>query len=265
MTLSRTDVLAIAERSPAAASVRDRDGWVGLFTPNGRVEDPVGSQPHRGQVEIGYFFDTFIGPRDVAFHPDIDIVSGSTVIRDGILEAALGSMSLRVPIYIRYDMEEDDHELKILALSAFWELPAMVGQFLRGGLGGVAPGVQLSKLLLTNQGVTGAMGFLGGFRGTGPAGKRQFREFLADARAGDEVAVRRRLGKGARMTTGDEAPMSTAELLSRLSGAQAHKMIASGYHLIVGIDQGGHRDVLIAEVAAKPFAINRIRYFSEGR
>ena len=42
-------------------------------------------------------------------------------------------------------------------------------------------------------------------------------------------------------------------------------MIASGYRLIVGMDQGGHRDVLIAEVAAKPFAINRIRYFSEGR
>ena len=77
----------------------------------------------------------------------------------------------------------------------------MVGQFLRGGARRRAPGVQLSKLLLTNQGVTGAMGFLGGFRGTGPAGKRQFREFLADARAGDEVAVRRWLGKGARMTT----------------------------------------------------------------
>jgi hypothetical protein len=265
MALSRTDVLATVERSPAAAGARDRDGWVGLFTPDGRVEHPVGSQPHLGRVEIGYFFDTFIGPRDVAFHPDIDIVSGSTVIRDGILEAVLGSMSLRVPIYIRYDMKEDDHELKIVALSAFWELPAMVGRFLRGGLGGVAPGVQLSKLLLTNQGVTGALGFLGGFRGTGPAGKRQFRDFLADARAGDEVAVRRRLGKGARMTTGDEAPMSTAELLSRLSGTQAHKMIASGYHLIVGIDQGGHRDVLIAEVAAKPIAINRIRYFSESR
>lgn len=155
MAFTRADMLATAERSPAAAGARDRGARVGLFTPDGRVEDPVGSQPHRGRVAIGQFYDTFIGPRDVAYHPDADIVCGSRVIRDGVLEAALGSMVLRVPIYIRYDLQDDGGELKIAALSAFWELPAMVGQFLRGGIGALPAGLQLTKLLMTNQGPAG--------------------------------------------------------------------------------------------------------------
>jgi hypothetical protein len=36
-------LLAAVERSPQAAAAHDRTGWVGLFTVDGRVEDPVGS------------------------------------------------------------------------------------------------------------------------------------------------------------------------------------------------------------------------------
>ena len=263
MAFTRSDVLATAERSPAAAGAHDKDGWVGLFTSDGRVEDPVGSQPHRGRGAIALFYDTFIGPRHIRYRADADIVTGSTVVRDGELEIAMGPITLRVPVYIRYDLREDNGDLKIAALSAFWELPAMVGQFLRGGISGLPAGLQLSKGLLVNQGLIGVLGYIGGLRGTGPQGKRRFREFLDDARAGNEVAVRRWLGKGARVTSGDDLPLSTAELLSRIATARPRKMIAAGYSVVVGMDRDGHRDVLIAEVAAKPFAIRRIRYFTE--
>jgi len=263
MAFTRSDVLATAERSPAAAGARDKNEWVGLFTADGRVEDPVGSQPHRGFGAIGRFFDTFIGPRNITYRPDADIVAGSTVLRDGELDIGMGPVQLHVPVYIRYDVQEGSGGLKIAALSAFWELPAMVGQFMRAGVGGLPAGLQLSRALLANQGVVGVMGYLGGLRGTGPQGKRRIREFLEDARAGDEVAVRRWLGKGARVTTGDELPLATAELLERLSTAQPRKMIASGYSVVVGLDRDGRRDALIAEVDAKPFAIRRIRYFTE--
>lgn len=265
MTFSRADVLAAVERSPAAVGVHDRDAWIGAFTYDGRIEDPVGSQPHRGRSAITRFYDTFIGPRDITFHRDVDIVVGSTVIRDLELEVGMATgLRMRIPAYLRYDVAEHRGELKIAALCAFWELPAMVGQFLRSGVQSVPAGLQLSKGLLTNQGLIGTLGFLSGFRGTGTQGKRRFGEFLTDARAGDEVAVRRRLGKGARITTGDDTQLPAAELLSRLSGARTRKLIGSGYSLIVGVDREGRRDVLTAEVAAKPFAINRIRYFSEG-
>jgi hypothetical protein len=264
MAFTRSDVLATAERSPVAAGARDRDGWVGLFTADGRVEDPVGSQPHRGVAAIGRFFDTFIAPRDITYRPDADVVTGSTVVRDGELDITMGSIGLCVPVYIRYDLQEGGGGLKIAALSAFWELPAMVGQFLRGGVGGLPAGLALSRSLLVNQGFVGVLGYLGGLRGTGTQGKRRFQQFLADARAGDEVAVRRWLGKGALVTSGDDLPLSTAELLSRIATARPRKVIASGYSVVVGLDREGQRDVLIAEVAAKPFAISRIRYFTEG-
>jgi hypothetical protein len=263
MAISPADVLAAVERSPAAVAVHDRDAWVAAFTFDGLVEDPVGSQPHRGTTAITRFYDTFIGPRNIVFHRDIDIVVGSTVIRDLDLEVQMSAgLTMRIPAYLRYHLEDDGGELKIAELSAFWELPAMVGQFLRSGLRSVPAGVQLSTGLLTNQGLVGALGFLGGFRGTGAHGKRQFGDFLAAARAGDEVGVRRWLGGGTRIAAGEHTPMSGAELLSRLTGARTRKVIGCGYSLVCGVDTAKGRDVIIADVAAKPFAIRRIRYYA---
>ena len=120
-------LLAAVERSPQAAAAHDRTGWVGLFTVDGRVEDPVGSRPHAGPVEIGRFYDTFIGPRDIAFHRDLDIVRGSSVIRDLDLEVAMGSaVTMTIPAFLRYDLREVDGEWKVVTLRAYWELPAMV-------------------------------------------------------------------------------------------------------------------------------------------
>ncbi len=65
MAFTRSDALAAAERSPAAAGARDKTAWIDLFTAEGRVEDPVGSEPHRGLGAIGRFYDTFIGPAHI--------------------------------------------------------------------------------------------------------------------------------------------------------------------------------------------------------
>ena len=120
-------LLAAVERSPQAAAAHDRTGWVGLFTVDGRVEDPVGSRPHAGPVEIGRFYDTFIGPCDIAFHRDLDIVRGSSVIRDLDLEVAMGpAVTMTIPAFLRYDLREVDGDWKVMTLRAYWELPAMV-------------------------------------------------------------------------------------------------------------------------------------------
>jgi hypothetical protein len=263
MAFTRADMLATAERSPAAAGARDRKTWVGLFTPDGRIEDPVGSTPHRGVGAIGAFYDTFIGPRVIRFHPDVDIVVGPTVVRDGELEVTMAStLTLRVPVYIRYDLTDAAGELKIAALSAFWELPAMVGQFLRGGVGAVPAGVQLSKLLLRNQGLVGTLGFLGGFRGIGGA-KGAVARFLDAACAGDEVGMRRRLAGQVRISSGDDLQLSAGDLLRHLSGARWRKLIGSGHAVVAATERAGQRSVIFAEVGTDPLAITRIRVFSE--
>ena len=66
---------------------------MGLFTPGGLVEDPVGSRPHRGRHAIERFYDTFIGPRDITFHRDTDVVVGNTVVRDLELEVTMADRS----------------------------------------------------------------------------------------------------------------------------------------------------------------------------
>jgi len=107
-------LLAAVERSPQAAAAHDRTGWVGLFTVDGRVEDPVGSRPHAGPVEIGRFYDTFIGPRNIAFHRDLDIVFGTVVLRDLELEVTMGSaVTMHIPAFLRYDLREANGEWKI--------------------------------------------------------------------------------------------------------------------------------------------------------
>jgi SnoaL-like domain len=264
MAFTRADMLATAERSPAAAGARDRKAWVGLFTANGRIEDPVGSTPHTGIAAIGRFYDTFIGPRDIRFHPDVDIVVGPTVVRDGELEVTMAStLTLRLPVYLRYDLKDEAGELKIAALSAFWELPATVGQFLRGGVRALPAGFQLSKLLLRNQGFVGALGFLGGFQGMGSGSKGIVARFMDAACGGDEVGMRRRLAGQARISSGDDLHLSAADLLRHLSGARWRKLIGSGHAVVAATERAGQRSVIFAEVGSEPRAITRIRVFSE--
>ena len=264
MAFTRADMLATAERSPAAAGARDRKAWVGLFISNGRVEDPVGSTPHRGIAAIGRFYDTFIGPRDIRFHPDVDIVVGPIVVRDGELEVTMAStVTLRVPAYIRFDLQDDAGELKIAALSAFWELPAMMGQFLRVGIRAVPAVLQLSRLLLTNQGAVGTLGFLGGFRGIGTGSKGVVARFLDAACAGDEVGMRRRLVGRVHISSGDDLQLSAADLLRHLSGARWRKLIGCGHAVVAATERAGQRSVIFTEVGSEPVAITRIRVFSE--
>jgi len=118
--LDREHLIAAVERSPQAAAAHDRAGWVGLFIADGRIEDPVGSRPHLGTAQIGRFYDTFIGPRDITFHRDLDIVFGPVVLRDLELEVAMGStVTMHIPAFLRYDLREANGQWQIAELRAY--------------------------------------------------------------------------------------------------------------------------------------------------
>jgi hypothetical protein len=261
---THAELLAVVEKSPAAAGAHDRRGWVDLFTEGARIEDPVGSRPHRGREAIERFYDTFIGPRDITFHRDTDFVVGSTVVRDLELEVSMAdSLVMRIPAYLTYDVERCEGELKISRLQAYWELPAMMGQFALGGLAAVPAGLSLSRGLLRNQGAAGTVGFMSGFRGVGARGKRHLAAFLGDACAGDEVAVRRRLSNRLLITLGDDDRLTTSDLLNRLAGGRTRKVIAAGHTVVAGIDADGQRQILFADMRSGPLAITRIRLFGQ--
>ncbi|MDP9168087.1 MAG: ketosteroid isomerase family protein [Actinomycetota bacterium] len=261
MPLPHADLLAAVERSPEAAAAHDRAGWVGLFAAAGRIDDPVGSRPHLGRARIERFYDTFIDPRDITFHRGGDIVVGSTVVRDLTLEVLMGpSVTMTIPAFLRYDL---DDALKIVRLRAYWELPAMVWQFTRNGMGAVPVGLQLSRALLRNQGVPGTLGFLAGFRGAARSGTRHVAELLEDACGGDQVAVKRRLTDAARLTMGDDDRIGTSEFVTLLHGARWDGMIRSGHCVAARVRQNGRLLVLFGEIETRPTRVGAVRVFTD--
>jgi hypothetical protein len=262
LPLDRERLLAAVERSPEAFTVHDRDGWVCAFTADARVEDPVGSQPHVGYEQIYRFYDTFIGPRDIKFHRDLDIVFGSVVLRDLELEVAMGpSLTMFIPAFLRYDLREANGEWRIAVLRAYWELPAMILQFLRTRSRAISPALQLSRGLLANQGLAGTAGFMTGFRRVGARHKRLVDKFLHAVTRGDKFAAPHALSSTATITVGDSDPIDVAELVVQLGRATWAKTISAGPTVAVSINSGHGRGILFADVAWRGNAINRIRYF----
>ncbi len=260
--LDRERLLAAVERSPQAAAAHDRAGWVGLFAADGQIEDPVGSRPHRGHTQIGRFYDTFIGPRDIAFHRDLDIVFGTTVLRDLELEVSMGpAVTMYIPAFLRYDLREAHGSWKIGQLRAYWELPAMMLQFLRTGSRAASPAVQLSRGLLANQGLRGAAGFMAGFRRPGVRHKALVERFLAAVSRKDGSAARRTLSASAPITLGDNDPLDVAELVEQLDGAGWAKVVGAGSTVAVSVNSAHGRGIVFVDVAWPRNAIDRIRYF----
>jgi hypothetical protein len=260
-------LLAAVERSPEAAAAHDRAGWVGLFRTDGRVEDPVGSRPHSGPAEIGRFFDTFIGPRDISFRRDLDVVRGSSVIRDLDLEVVMGSaVTMTIPAVLRYDLSEVDGEWKIATLKAYWELPAMMWEFLGNGVSAVPAALQLSLGLIRNQRLRGTAGFAAGFRRVGSRHKALVETFVNAVGRGDRFAAQQTMSSGATITFGDDDTADAAgiaELAERCSGAKTTKVIAAGSTVAASVTAGPRRGVLFADMTQRGTGIDRIRYFPQ--
>ncbi|MBS9535008.1 nuclear transport factor 2 family protein [Mycobacterium sp. M1] len=263
--MTESDLLAAVELSPRFVGAHDRANWVGLFTEDGQVEDPVGSQPHRGPAQIARFYDTFIEPRDITFHRDLDIVCGSTVIRDLDLEVGMGSaVTMHIPAFLRYDLRQVGGEWRLTRMRAYWELPAMVGQFLRHGAHALPASGQLVGALLRNQRLGGSIGFAAGFRRAGARHKRTVEAFVDALAAGDLrtqaqfVAPDAVLTRGAHDAVDD---LDAATLSTELTGVRITKIIAAGDTVVASVASGPRRGVLFADVSRRRNVITAVRYF----
>lgn len=262
MSAPRSAMLAAVERSPQTAAVHDRAGWIALFTSDGRIEDPVGSRPHVGRAEIGRFYDTFIEPRDIVFRNDLDIVSGTSVIRDLVLEVGMGpAVTMRIPAVLRYDLRSVAEDWRIERLRAYWELPAMMVQFVGNGLPAAPQALHLTRALLRNQGIRGSAGFASGFRGARWRGKRTVRAFLGAIATGDQLRAWRYLAPGASIGRGQRDILKFSAFSDELHGVAWTKLIGAGDVVAVSL-RGDTPAVLIAELADGGRAITRLGYFA---
>ncbi|MGB3486445.1 MAG: nuclear transport factor 2 family protein [Mycobacterium sp.] len=248
------DLLAAVKQSPVAAAAHDRARWVSLFTADGVVEDPVGAAPHRGRDAIGRFYDTFIGPRDIVFHPQADIVCGNAVIRDVLLEVRMGDgVTMMVPAILRYGVHVDGADLTIAQLQAFWELPPMLWQFARCGLRAAPVAVALTRSLVSNQQVSGALGFLTGLHRPARRHRGEIDTLVTALIGGDQLTTRRMLSGASQVTLGDLAPLGVDALVAHLRGAQQSSRITAGATTAVSLRGDDGPAVLLIE--ADPWTV----------
>jgi hypothetical protein len=262
MAALNAELLAVVERSPAATDVHDRAAWVGLFTADGRVEDPYGSRPHIGFEQIGRFYDTFIEPRQIIFHRDVDVAVDAAVVRDLTLEIVMApTVTLKVPMHLRYDLRAAEGDWAIERLRAHWELPTMVAQMLREGAKSLPVALRMGRELLGNQGLSGTAGFVSGVRRPGRRARRRVESFLDASVAGDEMAARRALSSGAAVSLGEETSMPVGEFVDSVRRGRWTKMIATGDTVSASVDTPSGRGVVFCEIGSATRGVTRVRYF----
>lgn len=234
--------------SPRAVAAHDRSAWVGLFARDAVVNDPVGSAPHTGHEAITRFYETFIAPNDIVFEVAHDFAGPATVLRDLTVSITMPTGArVRVPMHLRYELTEEDGELRIAHLAAYWELLPMIGQLLGTGLAGWRAGARLGGLLLRNQGPDGLIGMARACTGIGKTGKRIAHRLCAAAAAGDTATVAELTGgrECVRLWSGEV--VTPAELVERSSGARQGKTLAAGRSVTVGLMTADGPAVLVLD------------------
>lgn len=254
---TRDELLNAVLASPAAVAAHDRAAWLGLFTPDAVVEDPVGSRPHIGIAAIGPFYDAFIAPNTIAFEPDAEIVTGTTVLRDLAIVIRMSTgATVRVPMHLRYDLVRRDDGWRIAHLAAHWEFTPMVLRLLGTGARGALAGVRLGGHLLTHLGPGGALGMMRAARGVGGRGRRAAAALLGAAADGDAATVRA-LAAGASAEYAG-AQVTVADWADRLRGTTATKVLAAGRTVTASVRVDDRPAVAVAEFTGRRITALRL-------
>ena len=244
--------IACIDRSPAAVAVHDKAAWLALFAGDCLVNDPVGSKPHEGHKAIARFYDSFIAPNEISFDVQHDTVCGNTVVRDLTIETTMSTgLQVSVSTHIRYQLIEQDGELKIHRLYAHWELLPMVLHTLRQGVLGLVTYAKLSVHMIRCQGLGGVLGFTRGFGGVGKRGKVQAQAWLSAISQGDSAAAGEQLATGAQLHLPDAEQCSLDQVLEQMQGVQWRKVIAAGKTITATINQAERQGVVYLLVDRK--------------
>ncbi len=256
---SDQDKLDCVKQSPAAVAEHDKQRWLKLFATDGWVNDPVGSKPHTTPAAIERFYETFIAPNQIHFDVEHDVVCGNTVIRDLIIETTMSTgLKVDVPTHIRYELVEEQGQLKVHRLYAHWELSPMVLQTLKAGLPGLITYSKLSVHMIRCQGLGGVFGFMKGFGGVGKTGKRHAEQFLRAMSLGRSSLPDQVLAEDASFDMWSFSSMQLDDFAEELKGLSWKKVMAAGRTVTATVMQGERRGMAL-------FMFNNARQISRVR
>jgi steroid Delta-isomerase len=118
----------LARRSQAAIKAKDRDGWLGLWTRDAVIEDPIGPSPfdpdgagHRGPEGIAAFYDTVIAPNElITFEIENSYLCGNEVADVGVIRTVLPGGKHVALVHGVYTYRSNGAG-QLAGLRAFWE------------------------------------------------------------------------------------------------------------------------------------------------
>jgi steroid Delta-isomerase len=119
-------------RSRAAVAAKDRATWLGLFTEDAVVQDPIGPSPldpsgegQRGKEAIAAFYDNVISTSEATeFEMNQSYLCGDEVAEVGVIRITLAGGTHQAIVRGVYTYRTDGAG-KIAALRTFWESDAM--------------------------------------------------------------------------------------------------------------------------------------------
>jgi steroid Delta-isomerase len=122
----------LARRSQAAAGVKDRATWLGLFAPDAVIEDPIGPSPfdpegagHRGTAGVEAFYDKVIDQAEsIVFDIERTYECGNEMADIGTIRTTLAG-GTHVAIVRGVFTYRSNGAGKLIALRAFWEIGAL--------------------------------------------------------------------------------------------------------------------------------------------
>jgi steroid Delta-isomerase len=132
MTETTVTVRDLARRSQAAAGAKDRETWLGLFTSDAIVEDPIGPSlfdpegtGHRGTTAIEAFYDNVINQADgIVFDIERTYICGNEMADVGTIRTTLAGGSHIAVVHGVFTYRSDGAD-KLVALRAFWEMDSV--------------------------------------------------------------------------------------------------------------------------------------------
>ncbi|MCH9685074.1 MAG: nuclear transport factor 2 family protein [Deltaproteobacteria bacterium] len=228
----------LALSSPVHVGAKNREAWVGLFHPDGFVEDPVEAGRYQGTKKIETFWDVFIGPQpSVAFDVKRDFWAGDTLIRQTTvvnITQAHPSRELQVPALICYTLRED----RVGSLQAVWEPRKIIAWFWGLGCKGVWALTRHGVRMTAKAGLGNAMSFGGTLWGSL---RRDQAEGLVQAIRSDDPeqweafrGAEIRVGGEEDLQTWSSDPVGALEHLQSLSGPlsrmELEQLVICGHH-----------------------------------
>lgn len=118
---------AAARASWAAANAKDRETWLGLWSPDGRIEDPVGpsfldpaGDGHHGPEGLAEFWEKAVStPDHIEFRFDRATAGGSDeLLCTGTIRTHMGDQIMDAAGGVIYRVDQSG---RMLSLRAFWE------------------------------------------------------------------------------------------------------------------------------------------------